>query len=300
MGKKKRKGVRKPYCWYCEREFVDEKILIQHQKSKHFKCEVCNKKLATAGGMVTHVLQVHKKHVAAVPNAIPGRDSTAFEIHGMEGIPQEKSEEPPAKKAKVEPVAAAAVNPMVAVNPMMGMGMPMGMMRSGMGAMPHPGMPPPMAMPGMYPNMMGMPMMPPAGMPQMHYGMPPSAPPVYAQANYPQSHGDMRAQGRAMPPAPPQGGLLPTPPTSNNNNSQSSPPLRSTPASYSSGGASSPAETGLAAPSAPVTGSAATPGASSARPDPPPAAKAKPIVLVFNDNELSMEERRAMLGRYAK
>lgn len=48
------------WCYYCEREFESEKILIQHQKAKHFKCHVCHKKLSTAGGMVIHVLQVHK------------------------------------------------------------------------------------------------------------------------------------------------------------------------------------------------------------------------------------------------
>ena len=61
MGKKKKK--QKPFCWYCEREFEDEKILIQHQKAKHFKCEICHKKLFTAGGMVTHVAEVHRKTI---------------------------------------------------------------------------------------------------------------------------------------------------------------------------------------------------------------------------------------------
>ena len=62
MGKKKKKGgsVNSIWCYYCEREFESEKILIQHQKAKHFKCHVCHKKLSTAGGMVIHVLQVHK------------------------------------------------------------------------------------------------------------------------------------------------------------------------------------------------------------------------------------------------
>ena len=36
MGKKKRKEI-KPWCWYCDREFDDDKILINHQKAKHFK-----------------------------------------------------------------------------------------------------------------------------------------------------------------------------------------------------------------------------------------------------------------------
>ena len=62
MGKKKRKEA-KPWCYYCDREFDDEKILIQHQKAKHLKCHVCHKKLSTAGGMVVHVLQVHKENM---------------------------------------------------------------------------------------------------------------------------------------------------------------------------------------------------------------------------------------------
>lgn len=63
MGKKKSKAqvfVLKPWCWYCEREFEDEKgklslfpdqdaadhpVLLQHQKSKHFKCTMCPRKL---------------------------------------------------------------------------------------------------------------------------------------------------------------------------------------------------------------------------------------------------------------
>ncbi|CAI7890993.1 unnamed protein product [Closterium sp. NIES-54] len=88
MGKKKRKDA-KPWCFYCDREFDDEKILIQHQKAKHFKCHVCHKKLSTAGGMVVHVLQVHKENLTKVPNARPGRESVEIEIFGMEGIPPE-------------------------------------------------------------------------------------------------------------------------------------------------------------------------------------------------------------------
>jgi hypothetical protein len=62
MGKKK-KRAEKVFCYYCDREFDDEKILVQHQKAKHFKCHVCHKKLSTAGGMAIHVLQVHKESV---------------------------------------------------------------------------------------------------------------------------------------------------------------------------------------------------------------------------------------------
>ncbi|CAG8645244.1 3568_t:CDS:2 [Ambispora gerdemannii] len=87
MGKKKKKTVMRPWCWYCERDFEDEKVLIQHQKAKHFKCPHCSKKLNTAGGMVVHVAQVHKETISIVPNALPGRESADVEIFGMEGIP---------------------------------------------------------------------------------------------------------------------------------------------------------------------------------------------------------------------
>eukprot|EP01103_Thecamoeba_quadrilineata_P003275 TRINITY_DN1306_c0_g1_i1.p1 TRINITY_DN1306_c0_g1~~TRINITY_DN1306_c0_g1_i1.p1 ORF type:complete len:228 (+),score=29.92 TRINITY_DN1306_c0_g1_i1:28-711(+) len=90
MGKKRKNP--KPYCWYCERAFDDEKILIQHQKAKHFKCHICHKKLSTAGGMVVHVFQVHKENITKVPNSKPGRDSIKYEIYGMEGIPEDEND----------------------------------------------------------------------------------------------------------------------------------------------------------------------------------------------------------------
>ena len=43
---------------YCNREFDDEKILIQHQKAKHFKCHICHKKLYTGPGLSIHCMQV--------------------------------------------------------------------------------------------------------------------------------------------------------------------------------------------------------------------------------------------------
>ncbi|KAJ7954399.1 protein SUPPRESSOR OF FRI 4-like [Quillaja saponaria] len=110
MGKKKKRVSSKVWCYYCDREFDDEKILVQHQKAKHFKCHVCHKKLSTAGGMAIHVLQVHKEPVNQVPNAKPGRESTDIEIYGMQGIPPgilaahygEDDEDAPSKVAKVD------------------------------------------------------------------------------------------------------------------------------------------------------------------------------------------------------
>ena len=104
MGKKRTARVieEKPeiVCFYCERAFDDEKVLILHQKAKHFKCDFCQKKLSTAGGLVVHIVQVHKETIKEIPNAKPGRESTEWEIYGMTGIPDEfLSENQKAKKA---------------------------------------------------------------------------------------------------------------------------------------------------------------------------------------------------------
>ncbi|XP_023003038.1 protein SUPPRESSOR OF FRI 4-like [Cucurbita maxima] len=121
MGRKKKRVSSKVWCYYCDREFDDEKILVQHQKAKHFKCHVCHKKLSTAGGMVIHVLQVHKESVTKVPNAKAGRESTDIEIYGMQGIPPdvlaahygEDDEESASKVAKVEMPPTQMVGGMV-------------------------------------------------------------------------------------------------------------------------------------------------------------------------------------------
>jgi hypothetical protein len=61
MGKKKRGHVSvddilsRPWCYYCERDFEDLKLLISHQKAKHFKCDRCGKRLNTAGGQLPPV-----------------------------------------------------------------------------------------------------------------------------------------------------------------------------------------------------------------------------------------------------
>lgn len=74
---------------YCNREFEDDKVLIYHQKAKHFKCHICHKKLYTAPGLAIHCSQVHKEIINSVPNALPSRDNIEIEIYGMEGIPEE-------------------------------------------------------------------------------------------------------------------------------------------------------------------------------------------------------------------
>ena len=106
MGRKKRREAQlKPFCYYCDRDFDDEKVLIQHQKAKHFKCSECNRKLDTATGLVVHMLQVHKETISRVPNANLGRDNPEDIIHGMAGIPPEIIQE---KQEKLEQERGAA------------------------------------------------------------------------------------------------------------------------------------------------------------------------------------------------
>ncbi|KAI1001526.1 hypothetical protein K3495_g6672 [Podosphaera aphanis] len=95
VGKKKRNHpdieelLARPWCYYCERDFDDLKILISHQKAKHFKCERCGRRLNTAGGLSVHMNQVHKETLAKVDNSLPNRQGLEVEIFGMEGIPED-------------------------------------------------------------------------------------------------------------------------------------------------------------------------------------------------------------------
>ncbi|KAF2731920.1 hypothetical protein EJ04DRAFT_470954 [Polyplosphaeria fusca] len=81
--------LERPWCFYCERDFDDLKILISHQKAKHFKCDRCGRRLNTAGGLNVHMSQVHKEQLTHVENAIQGRGGLDLEIFGMEGVPHE-------------------------------------------------------------------------------------------------------------------------------------------------------------------------------------------------------------------
>ncbi|XP_076608056.1 BUB3-interacting and GLEBS motif-containing protein ZNF207a isoform X2 [Chaetodon auriga] len=216
MGRKKKKQM-KPWCWYCNRDFDDEKILIQHQKAKHFKCHICHKKLYTGPGLAIHCMQVHKETIDGVPNAIPGRTDIELEIYGMEGIPEkdmeerrrvleQKNQETQKKKQNQddsdeydedeEPGPSfqqpAAGQPQAGyIPPMTQPGMPPGSGAPGMPPGSYSGIPPmmpgvPPMMPGMPPVLPGMPpgmipmggMIPPGpGMPPMMPGVPPGMPP---------------------------------------------------------------------------------------------------------------------------
>jgi len=118
MGRKKKKFKPIVFCYYCDRTFENEKVLIQHQRAKHFKCVVCHKRLGSAHGMMVHVFQVHKKQIDKVPHALEGRDSFNIDIFGMSNVPQDildekQSErgEPPTKRQKVDEADGHVSNP---------------------------------------------------------------------------------------------------------------------------------------------------------------------------------------------
>jgi len=164
----------KPWCWYCNREFEDEAVLIQHQKARHFKCHVCHKKLFTGPGLAIHMMQVHKETIDAIPNALSSRCDPEIEIYGMKGIPVEDmmrhqrdahAKTNAHKKQKVEESDSdssesddeddsGAMNPMMMLQMMQGNPMMMQMMKQmgGGGAAPAAAAPNPMAM---MMNMMG-------------------------------------------------------------------------------------------------------------------------------------------------
>ncbi|KAL9940162.1 hypothetical protein V8E36_000867 [Tilletia maclaganii] len=94
MGKKrKRQADNEAWCWYCDREFEDEKVLLQHQKAKHYRCPHCPRRLNTAGGLAVHITQVHKLEPDRLTNTLPGRDTFDVEIFGMSGIPEKDLDE---------------------------------------------------------------------------------------------------------------------------------------------------------------------------------------------------------------
>ncbi|XP_006890055.1 PREDICTED: zinc finger protein 207-like [Elephantulus edwardii] len=67
MGCTKKKQL-KLWCWCCNRDFDDEKILIQHQKGKRLKCHICHKKLYTGPGPVPGAPRMP----TGVPPLMPG------------------------------------------------------------------------------------------------------------------------------------------------------------------------------------------------------------------------------------
>lgn len=94
MGRKKR-GVEvlSPFCYYCDKEFENANILLQHQKNRHFACRSCNRKFSTAASLATHLNSVHQAVLQKVPNSMAIRDKVDIQIYGMEGVPAEVIEE---------------------------------------------------------------------------------------------------------------------------------------------------------------------------------------------------------------
>lgn len=97
MGRKKAAGVvaqqaTRPFCFFCDRTFDDETVLLQHQRAKHFRCPECDDgavrgKCESVQGLIVHTLKVHGKALARVPNALQGRDNPELNVYGMDGIP---------------------------------------------------------------------------------------------------------------------------------------------------------------------------------------------------------------------
>ncbi|KAJ8404224.1 hypothetical protein AAFF_G00339970 [Aldrovandia affinis] len=207
MGRKKKKQM-KPWCWYCNRDFDDEKILIQHQKAKHFKCHICHKKLYTGPGLAIHCMQVHKETIDGVPNAIPGRTDIELEIYGMEGIPEKDMEErrrvleqktqAESQKRKQNQEDSDDFEEDEEPGPSFQQPQPPAQPQATyIPPMTQPGMPPVHGAPGMPPaNYSGMPPMMP-GVPPMMPGMPPVMPGMPPGM---MGMGGMMPHGPGMPP----------------------------------------------------------------------------------------------------
>uniref|UniRef100_A0A671KQD9 BUB3-interacting and GLEBS motif-containing protein ZNF207-like n=1 Tax=Sinocyclocheilus anshuiensis TaxID=1608454 RepID=A0A671KQD9_9TELE len=315
MGRKKKKQL-KPWCWYCNRDFDDEKILIQHQKAKHFKCHICHKKLYTGPGLAIHCMQVHKETIDAVPNAIPGRTDIELEIYGMEGIPEkdiqdrrrvleQKSQESQKKKqdqddsdedddddeAGPSSFQQPAAQPQAAyMPPMTQAGMHPGPQAQGMPRAGYAGMPPmltgiPPMIPGMPPVMPGMP--PHVARP----GMPPMAPaaPITAprMASRPAVPATQSAASKPLFPSAVQAQQMVLGPSSTTSDSPKVTfPAYTQPSSTPSVAASSST---VAKPPATVTSKPATLTTLSAT-----------SKLMHPDEDISLEERRAQLPRYQR
>lgn len=90
MGRKKRRNnqVTKPWCFYCDKQFDHEPILLKHQQDMHFRCMICRKRSGGVKGLVKHYKEVHKEVLKTVPHALEDRsDVTKFNVHGSSGIP---------------------------------------------------------------------------------------------------------------------------------------------------------------------------------------------------------------------
>ncbi|GAA6011258.1 hypothetical protein JCM10207_008280 [Rhodosporidiobolus poonsookiae] len=339
MAKKKSKSKKMAalaWCWYCDRTFEDQRVLLSHQKAKHFRCSMCPRRLNTAGGLAVHLDQVHKVGTDKIENALPGRDSFDIEIYGMEGVPGPdlaawrkrqaeelglpSPEEQRAKRPRYAQVAltAAEAKAQLAAHrelmglvpstanivlppsaaaagvPPLGFGTPLGAPQSATGT-PIPAPPPGFKLPpGVPPPPGGMPFPPPG------FQLPPGIAPPPGGISFP-------PPGMPLPPGFPAGGLppppipgMPFPPPG-----MPLPPPGFVPPPFGAGGP--PPGAPGAPPQLPPhllnapKGPAALRGAEALIREKVPSSRKtlKPgTVLVFGDEEVSPEEKRARLIQY--
>jgi len=104
MGRSKKKTAEesgsgpKPFCYFCDRDFENEDMLVRHQLGKHFSCPECavgsnRGRCEGIHGLVGHMMKVHRRECKEVPNSIPGRGDLQtcldLNIFGMSGVPEE-------------------------------------------------------------------------------------------------------------------------------------------------------------------------------------------------------------------
>ncbi|CEQ41902.1 SPOSA6832_03653 [Sporobolomyces salmonicolor] len=285
MAKKKSKTKKLEalaWCWYCDRTFEDQRVLLSHQKAKHFRCPMCPRRLNTAGGLAVHLDQVHKVGTDKIENALPGRESFDIEIYGMEGVPapdlaawkKRQAEEsglpnPDEQRAKKPRYAQIALTPAEAKAQLAAHRALMGLQpASAPAAMPDAGAIPPVPSPygfippppGFIPPPGGLPFPPPGGLP---FHLPPGIPPppgLVPPPGFPLPPG-----GLPFPPGIPPPGFVP-------------PPFTGAPA----GPAPSRGAPEVVKEKVPSSSITLKPG----------------TLLVYGDNDVSPEEKRARLLQY--
>src|SRR3989338_488948 len=86
-------------CPYCDRGFDDELARMTHLREKHYRCRMCNRRLASITSLAVHTRQVHKQDLPGVFGAVEdGRQSV------QRAIDLERRQ--PAAAAAAAPVAA--------------------------------------------------------------------------------------------------------------------------------------------------------------------------------------------------
>ncbi|KAL0229429.1 hypothetical protein GEMRC1_014046 [Eukaryota sp. GEM-RC1] len=85
---RRKKIVLRPFCYYCNRIFHDESVLLNHQRARHFKCTVCKKKTQNAPGLKKHYDQQHREKLTRVPHSLKSRGTDPdIRIVAMDGVP---------------------------------------------------------------------------------------------------------------------------------------------------------------------------------------------------------------------